>query len=74
VMSAAMLIIIPEVFRFLQEYRMLVYGSVLIVMMLVRRQGLLGGKHYSLRLPWFDETEGVVFTRRDKFLPEDKVY
>ena len=73
VMSAAMLIIIPEVFRFLQEYRMLVYGSVLIIMMLVRRQGLLGGKSYSLRLPWFDETDKVVFTRGDKFLPDEEV-
>ncbi len=74
VVGAAVLIIIPEVFRFLQEYRMLVYGSVLIIMMLVRRQGLLGGKNYSLRLPWFDQTDEAVFTRGDKFLPEDDAY
>ena len=69
VVGAAILITIPEVFRFLQEYRMLVYGSVLIVMMLVRRQGLLGGKNYSLRLSWFDEKQEAVYTRGDKFLP-----
>ena len=69
VVGAAILITIPEVFRFLQEYRMLVYGSVLIVMMLVRRQGLLGGKNYSLRLSWFDEKQDAVYTRGDKFLP-----
>jgi len=69
VVGAAVLIIIPEIFRFLQEYRMLVYGGVLITMMLVRRQGLLGGRDYSLRLPWFDEPEKNVFTRGDKFLP-----
>ena len=69
VVGAAVLIIIPEVFRFLQEYRMLVYGGVLITMMLVRRQGLLGGRDYSLRLPWFDEPEKNVYTRGDKFLP-----
>jgi branched-chain amino acid transport system permease protein len=73
VVGAAVLIVIPEMFRFLQEYRMLVYGSVLIIMMLVRRQGLLGGKNYSLRLPWFDETDEVVFTRGDKFLPDEEV-
>ena len=69
VVGAAVLIIIPEIFRFLQEYRMLVYGGVLITMMLVRRQGLLGGREFSLRLPWFDELEKNVYTRGDKFLP-----
>ena len=71
VVGAAVLLIIPEVFRFLQEYRMFVYGSVLIIMMLVRRQGLLGGKDYSLRLTWFDEEKETVYTRGDKFLPEE---
>jgi branched-chain amino acid transport system permease protein len=72
VVGAAVLIIIPEVFRFMQEYRMLVYGGILVVMMLVRRQGLLGGRNYSLRLPWFDDQQKTVYTRGDKFLPEDK--
>ncbi len=71
VVGAAVLIIIPELIRFLQEYRMLVYGGVLIIMMLVRRQGLLGGREYSLRLRWFDEPEKVVYTRGDKFLPTE---
>jgi branched-chain amino acid transport system permease protein len=71
VVGAAVLIIIPEIFRFLQEYRMLVYGGVLIIMMLVRRQGLLGSKDYSLRLRWFDEPEKIVYTRGDKFLPTE---
>jgi branched-chain amino acid transport system permease protein len=71
VVGAAVLIIVPEIFRFLQEYRMLVYGGVLITMMLVRRQGLLGGRDYSLRLPWFNEPEKNVYTRGDKFLPTE---
>jgi branched-chain amino acid transport system permease protein len=73
VVGAAVLIVIPEVFRFMQEYRMLVYGGILVIMMLVRRQGVLGGKNYSLRLPWFDQTDEAVFTRGDKFLPEEEV-
>ena len=72
VVGAAVLILIPEVFRPLQEYRMFVYGGILIVMMLVRRQGLLGGRPYSLRLARFDETEKKVYLRGDKFLPDDK--
>ena len=71
VVGAAVLIIIPELFRFLQEYRMLVYGGILVVMMLVRRQGLLGGRNYSLRLPWFDDRQTAVYSRGDKFLPEE---
>jgi branched-chain amino acid transport system permease protein len=71
VVGAAVLIIIPEVFRFMQEYRMLVYGGILVVMMLVRRQGLLGGRNYSLRLSWFDDQQKKIYTRGDKFLPED---
>jgi branched-chain amino acid transport system permease protein len=71
VVGAAVLIIIPEMFRFLQEYRMLVYGGVLVVMMLVRRQGLLGGRNYSLRLPWFDDRPTAVYSRGDKFLPDE---
>jgi branched-chain amino acid transport system permease protein len=69
VVGAAILILIPEIFRFLQEYRMIVYGSVLVVMMLVRRQGLLGGKDYSLRLSWFDDKQEKEYGRGDKFLP-----
>ena len=72
VVGAAALILIPEVFRPLQEYRMFVYGGILVVMMLVRRQGLLGGRPYSLRLARFDETEKKVYLRGDKFLPDDK--
>jgi branched-chain amino acid transport system permease protein len=72
VVGAAILIVIPEVFRFLQEYRMLVYGSVLIIMMLVRRQGLLGGKNYSLRLTRFDDQPEAVYTRGDTFLPAEE--
>lgn len=71
VVGAAVLIVIPEVFRFMQEYRMLVYGGILVIMMLVRRQGLLGGRNYSLRLRWFDDQPQTVYTRGDKFLPED---
>jgi len=73
VVGAASLVVIPELFRFLQEYRMFVYGGILIVMMLFRRQGMLGGRHYSLRLPWFQEGVRAVYLRGDKFLPEEQV-
>lgn len=69
VVGAVVLIVLPELFRFLMEYRMIVYGSVLVVMMLVRRQGLLGGREYSLKLRWFDQRNATCYARGDKFLP-----
>jgi branched-chain amino acid transport system permease protein len=70
IVGAAALILIPEIFRPLQEYRMFVYGGILIVMMLVRRQGLLGGRSYRLRLTRFDPAPARAYGRGDKFLPE----
>ncbi len=67
--GAAVLILIPEIFRFIQEYRMFVYGGILILMMLVRRQGLLGGRQYSLRWRRFDPQDKIEYRRGDKFLP-----
>lgn len=70
VVGAAALILIPEVFRPLQEYRMFVYGGILIAMMLLRRQGLFGGRSYRLRLTRFDPSPARVYQHGDKFLPE----
>jgi branched-chain amino acid transport system permease protein len=40
--GAIILVTIPEMLRGLQEYRMLIYGAVLVVMMLGRPQGIFG--------------------------------
>jgi branched-chain amino acid transport system permease protein len=69
VVGAAALIVIPEVFRPLQEVRMFVYGGILVIMMLVRREGLLGGREVRLRLSRFDPPPRT-YGRGDKFLPE----
>jgi branched-chain amino acid transport system permease protein len=42
ILAALILIAIPEVMRGLQTYRMLIYGLTLVVMMIVRPQGILG--------------------------------
>ncbi|MBF6978531.1 branched-chain amino acid ABC transporter permease [Tuanshanicoccus lijuaniae] len=46
--GSIILIIFPEVSRFLMEYRYVIYGLILVLMMRFRPQGLLG---------WRDETE-----------------
>ena len=41
-LSAIILTILPELLRSVDRYRMILYALVLIVMMIVRPQGLLG--------------------------------
>lgn len=43
IMGAVIMIAFPEVLRFLSEYRFLVYGFILVIMMRFRPQGVLGG-------------------------------
>jgi branched-chain amino acid transport system permease protein len=49
VIGALILIILPEMLREVQLYRMLALGSGLVLLMIFRPQGLLGGKGVSLR-------------------------
>jgi branched-chain amino acid transport system permease protein len=42
IVGAVALTAIPEMFRFTAEYRMLIYGAVLLILIRFRPQGLLG--------------------------------
>ena len=44
ILGAILMILLPEALRFLQDYRFIIYGILLVVMMRVRPQGLLGWK------------------------------
>jgi branched-chain amino acid transport system permease protein len=50
VLAAILLTVLPEVLRPIAEYRMIIYSALLIVLMLVRPQGLLG---MQVKLPRF---------------------
>jgi branched-chain amino acid transport system permease protein len=67
VVGATILVVVPEAFRFLQEYRMFVYGGILVAVMLIRPNGLFGGRAISFRLRLFDEKE-KAYEQGDKFL------
>lgn len=55
-LGSGILVSFPEVLRFLQEYRFVVYGVVLVIMMRFRPQGIMGGqKKTDYKLP-----KGVV--------------
>jgi branched-chain amino acid transport system permease protein len=42
ILGAIVLGIAPELFRFISDYRMIVYGGLLVLMMLFQPQGILG--------------------------------
>jgi branched-chain amino acid transport system permease protein len=47
VIGAAILSAAPEFLRFMADYRMLVYGALLVCLMVFRPNGLLGGVHFT---------------------------
>jgi branched-chain amino acid transport system permease protein len=49
ILAATVLTLLPEVLRPIAEYRMIIYSLLLIAMMLLRPQGLLGGRELW---PW----------------------
>jgi len=50
ILGAILLTILPEYLRFIQDYRMLTYGLLLLVIMLFQPQGLFGDKSYLWKL------------------------
>ena len=53
ILGAFLLVGLPEIFRGLAEYRMLVFGAAMVLMMIFRNQGLLppGPKRYLVSTP-----------------------
>ena len=47
ILGAVVLTVVPELIRSLMQYRMLIYGVIMVVMMLVRPQGLLGSVNFA---------------------------
>jgi branched-chain amino acid transport system permease protein len=48
VLAATILTVLPELLRFLKDYRMVIFSTTLIVMMLTRPQGIFGTKEFGL--------------------------
>jgi len=49
ILGATILVILPEILREVQLYRMLALGGGLVLLMIFRPRGLFGGKGVSLR-------------------------
>ncbi|MGI6649273.1 MAG: branched-chain amino acid ABC transporter permease [Bacillota bacterium] len=64
ILGTAVLSLAPEFLRFVQEYRMLIYGALMVLMMTFRPRGLLGGVDLyrvwkTLCHRWRDKTAAV---------------
>jgi branched-chain amino acid transport system permease protein len=46
IVGTTVLTLAPEFLRFVQEYRMMIYGLLLVLMMIFRPNGLLGGVNF----------------------------
>lgn len=71
IVGSVVLITLTEAFRVFADYRMIIYGLLLIFMMLFRREGLLGGKEYSLVLNW-PRKKAKEYVTGDKFLVSEE--
>ncbi len=71
IVGSAVLVILTEVFRGFADYRMVIYGTLLILMMVFRREGLVGGKEYSLVLNW-PRKKVKEYATGDKFLASEE--
>ncbi len=52
IISSAVLVALPEFLRGFSEWRLVIYSSLLIIMMLFRPSGLMGTKEFSLTNTW----------------------
>lgn len=52
IISSAVLVALPEFLRGFSEWRLVIYSSLLILMMLFRPSGLMGTKEFSLSQTW----------------------
>lgn len=64
IIAAIFLTLLPEVLRSLAEYRSVVYPIILILVMIFRPSGLLGGRELSFAL--LRNIYDKIFTKRDK--------
>ncbi|MEG6501984.1 MULTISPECIES: ABC transporter permease subunit [unclassified Desulfovibrio] len=58
VIAALILILAPEYLRAFSEYRMLIFGAIMVIMMIFRPQGLISGERRRYRITGLHESKG----------------
>lgn len=51
IIAAVILILAPEYLRAFSEYRMLIFGAIMVIMMIFRPQGLISGEKRAYKVP-----------------------
>lgn len=69
ILGAAVLTIVPEILQPLQQYRILLFGAVMVIMMIFRPQGILGGIRISEE---FRPETSRVRQEEDEVLSEER--
>lgn len=67
IVGAMILVGVTEAFRAFSDYRMVFYGTLLILMMVFRPKGLFGGREYPITITW-PPVKKTVYSRGDRFL------
>ena len=62
--ASAILTLLPEIFRSLAEYRMLLYGIAVVFIIMLRPNGLMGYREISSYFPWKPRTQTTAEARK----------
>jgi branched-chain amino acid transport system permease protein len=65
IVGAALIVFLPEYFRFLQESRLMLFGLALVVVMILRPQGLIPSRRRAAELAGGDVHDTTLFEVRE---------
>jgi branched-chain amino acid transport system permease protein len=65
IVGAALVIFLPEYFRFLQDGRLMVFGAALVIVMILRPQGLIPSRRRAAELKGGDVRDTSMFEVRE---------
>jgi branched-chain amino acid transport system permease protein len=65
ILGAALIIFLPERFRFLGDARLMVFGAVLVIMMILRPQGVIPSRRRAAELAGGEVRETTLFEARE---------
>jgi len=73
IIASAFLTTLPELLRFVDRWRLVLYGFVMVIVMLFRPEGLMGGKEFSIT-KLFRAVRRLVFRKADQKREDSEVF
>ena len=67
VIGALLLTVLPELLRFVADWRMVIYGAAVVILIIVRPKGIAGGKEFKdfFFIVWIRRLFNKIFTKED---------